>query len=325
MLQDLYFYEYTLDFIRPQRVNHLLLSVRKGLILFDGNHQLRAEAAPLPGYSPEDLDQVKKELTSFDLSSFNTQDPYPYLQTSSLSSSTKFALFSLCLPESKKATNNLSSLSRSYIDIPSTHPNWKHEILAKIHSSLQKKNPYIKIKMSSYAVEESFEILRLIRKFFIRKIQLHVDFNQKLSYDQAAELLSLSSKEDFFLIEDPVKDLKDLYTLSSKYEFPIALDQTLRDHDWKDLKIFSNLKCLMIKPTLSMNLLLDKEFLAFIKSNNLAVDLSSSYESPIGIGCIKKIGSFFFKRFSLGIDTLSLFKKSCLDPLEIHCTLLKKP
>lgn len=324
MLQDLYLYEYTLEFIRPQRVHHLLLSDRKGLILLAGNHQLQAEAAPLPGYSSENLDQVKTELTSFDLSAFNTKDPYPCLQASSLSSSTKFALFSLCLPQSKKTTNHLSSISRSYIDIPSTHPNWKNEVLAKIKSSLQRKNPYIKIKMSSYAFEECFEILRLIRKFFIRDIQLHLDFNQNLSYDQAAELLRKSSKKDFFLIEDPVKDLKDLYSLSSKYGFPIALDQTLRDHDWKDLKIFNNLKCLIIKPTLSMNLLLDKEFLSFIKSSNLSVDLSSSYESPIGINCIKKIGSFFFERFSLGIDTLSLFKKSCLDPLEIHTTLLQK-
>ena len=151
-----------------------------------------------------------------------------------------------------------------------------------------------------------------MQKFYAHKIKLHLDFNQVLSFDQANNLFSKTQKGDFFLIEDPVKDLEDLHKLAKTFFLPIAVDQTLRENNWQDLKEIKNLKCMMIKPTLSMDLLLNKAFLEFIKNTELIVDLSSSYESPIGINCIKKLGYHLFKRFSLGIDTLNLFKQSCL-------------
>jgi O-succinylbenzoate synthase len=324
MYQNLSWYEYSLDFNKPQLVNKKLIMNRKGLILSAENNKFLAEASPLPGYSLEDLDQVKNEIRHFNVCSFSLKNTIEYLENSPLSSSLKFALFTLFLPPSIIKKDRFFPISRTYIDVPSFHSDWKDSIIKKIATSLTNKNPFIKIKMSSYTFDETVEILITLKKLYAHKIKLHLDFNQVLSFDQANNLFSKTQKGDFFLIEDPVKDIEDLHKLAKTFFLPIAVDQALRENNWHDLKEIKNLKCMMIKPTLSMDLLLNKAFLEFIKNADIAVDLSSSYESPIGINCIKKLGHHFFKRFSLGIDTLNLFKPSCLKAYNKDIISLKK-
>jgi O-succinylbenzoate synthase len=317
MLQHIFLYEYVLDFKKPQIVNDKLLKQRIGLILSCLDQKFLSEASPLPGYSQEKIEDVINELKDFEssqLSSFdfpNLLSQYPY------SNATKFALFSLFLQKQTRAKTFFKPQERSYIDIPIFHDNWSLEILKKIDACLKNGNNYVKMKMSSYTAQESIEILKIIKKRYGNTLQLHLDFNQKLSLSEASGLLEQFKNEDFFLIEDPVKKFEDLEILTSKYTFKLAVDQTLRDYSWKNLKSLKNLSCIMIKPTLSMDLLLESEFLAFIKDSALSVDLSSSYESPVGIDCIKKLGFYLFERFSLGVDTLSLFKQSFLDFSEL--------
>jgi O-succinylbenzoate synthase len=313
MLQNIFLYEYVLDFKKPQIVNNKLLNQRIGLILSCGDQKFLSEASPLPGYSQEKLEDVIDEVKDFDNSKLSCSHFPKLLSQYPYSNATKFALFSLFLQ--KKAQKKICSKpqERSYIDIPSFHDNWFQEILNKIDGCLKNETNYVKIKMSSYTVLESIEILKIIKKRYRNSIQLHLDFNQKLSLCEASAVLEQFKNEDFFLIEDPVKRLEDLEELTNKYTFKLALDQTLRDYSWKNLKYLKNLSCVMIKPTLSMDLLLEPNFLAFIKKNSLNLDLSSSYESPIGIDCIKKLGFYLFERFTLGIDTLSLFKQSSLN------------
>lgn len=322
MLQDLCLYEYCLDFDKPQLVNNKLLSQRKGIIL--SSFEKLSEAAPLPGYSQEDLIYVENELKELGQSFSSIEELTIFLQESSLSNSSKFALFSLFLPQSPSDRNDFILKGRSYIDVPSFYPYWESEVLKKIKMNLKNQNPYIKIKMSSYSLNESLNILSKIKKHFSNQVQLHLDFNQRLSLCEAIEFMNNSSTSDFYLIEDPVKSLEDLDILSQKSSFPLAVDNLLREYDWKDLKKLNNLKCMMIKPTLSMDLLLDRHFIEFIKQGSLQIDLSSSYESCIGLNCIKKLGFYLFKQFSVGIDTLGLFKNSFYSNEKIDYSLLKK-
>lgn len=313
MLQNIFLYEYVLDFKKPQIVKNKLLNQRRGLILSCVDQKFLSEASPLPGYSQETLEDVINEVKDFDNSKLSCCN-FPYLLSQyPYSNATKFALFSLFLQKQPQSNISFTPQERSYIDIPNFHDNWSHEILKKIDACLKEGIGYLKIKMSSYTAQESIEILKTIKKRYGNSLQLHLDFNQKLSLSEAAALLEQFKNEDFFLIEDPVKKFEDLEILTNKYTFKLAVDQTLRDYSWQNLKYLKNLSCVMIKPTLSMDVLLEPKFLEFIKENSLNVDLSSSYESPVGLDCIRKAGFYLFERFSLGIDTVSLFKQSFLD------------
>lgn len=309
MSQKLFLHEYCLDFKEPQLVGNTLLQQRKGILIACSSSKQVSEAAPLPGYSLETLETVKNELEHFKFPNCCLEKFTEILIKSSLSNASLFGLFSLALKQQPLKYPDAKISYRSYIDIPCFVPNWEQKILKKIEKSIDFNMLYIKIKMSSYTLDQTLHVLSLIKKRSFKNIQLHLDFNQKLTYEGACCLFQRFSKKDFFLIEDPVSDLDELKKLSDKFCFSLALDQTLRDHPWEQLAQLKNICCLMIKPTLSMRLLLDAKFLNWVKSNSAGVDLSSCYESPIGLACIQQLGCHLFETFSLGIDTEKLFTK----------------
>lgn len=327
MSSNPFLYKYLLKFKQPQLVNGELLKERQGVLLVNSTTQQYGEAAPLPGFSVETLDDVLQEIIRF-LKHHRTALSWDALcemiQCSALSSASQFCLFSFFLP--RKAYSQPTTSSRAYIDTPSFISNWQDKVLSSIHHSINQGTLHIKVKMSSYSFDQTVELLKKIFLFNEAKLKLHLDFNQNLLLDEAIELFRLFPGNRFFFIEDPVKDLKDLDILTQACSFPLALDQMCRVHPWIDLKSLPQLKCLMLKPTLSMKYLLDTSFIAYINSGALSVDLSSSYESAFGLRSILKCGNFLFHRFSYGIDTVKLFAThfTSVDDLEADLYTLPK-
>lgn len=138
----------------------------------------------------------------------------------------------------------------------------------------------LKLKVGDLTVAEAVQLV----KQYVGKFRLRIDCNRKWSATQALDFTKHFKPSDFEYLEEPTMDLLEF---SKQSDFPIALDESLRDN----LHIPSA-KYAVIKPTLS----------GIVPQLSLPIVLSSSYESSLGILQIARLGK---KEIAHGLDTFS--------------------
>lgn len=138
----------------------------------------------------------------------------------------------------------------------------------------------LKLKVGNLSVEDAV----LLVKQYVGKFRLRIDSNRKWSLRDALDFTKHFKPSDFEYLEEPTFDLIEF---SKKSDFPIALDESLREN----IQI-PTAKYAVIKPTLS----------GMIPKLSLPTVLSSSYESSLGILNIARLGS---ANIAHGLDTFS--------------------
>lgn len=138
----------------------------------------------------------------------------------------------------------------------------------------------LKLKLGHLTVDDAIACV----KQYVGKYRLRIDCNRKWTLLQALCFAKHFLPSDFEYWEEPVDDL---IQFSKMTNFPIALDETLRENI--DIP---TAKFAVIKPTLT----------GVIPNISLPIVLSSSYESSIGILQIARLGN---PKLAHGLDTFT--------------------
>lgn len=226
------------------------LTFREGLILqIDDGF---GEIAPLPGFSRETLEEAKKEILS--VLTNNTKPTLPSVQ------------FGLSLAQKPF---DPSPLKIPFCALNEPRPDC----------------PFLKIKLKNFTINAAIEHV----KKFVGKYRLRIDCNRAWDLKEALFFAKHFSATDFEYLEEPVQTFSELFLFSHITNFPIAVDESLRE---RDCFAIPTLKAAIVKPTL----------MGFIPKLPIPIVLSSSHESSLGILQIARLGN---SPFAQGLDTFS--------------------
>lgn len=273
-------------------------SPRKSLILellIDGFSYF-AEAAPLPGWSHETLEEtlfaledISDLLLSEELLSTGDLPPLP----PSLSFALEMAL--------------LSAFHPIQID---PHPTaalflgTAEEIQNQAAEAKTLGITTAKLKLALFSDDEAHALISKLQENFT----LRIDLNQSWSTERVLSFFSKYPKKSFAYLEEPCEEPPSLH-------HPLALDEKARELIKEGAPPPPGVEYLILKPTLTGGLTACQKYARYAKRYNLSLVLSSSFESDLGLWQIALLSSHLdIPLETSGLGTLSYLNTHLLVP-----------
>jgi len=315
-MQQAKLFRYRLPFKKTLFFKGIKLSAREGVILqVENNHgQFNfAEIAPLPGFSRESLQQaIEQIITVLSNHPFGskvknmavlTNPPLNSQSDMYLYPSVQFALDCILhhIP--------ISGLCNTAASIPLLQGD--NQTVLKQYLQLNKPDR-IKLKVARQPVAEDvtlFSALSALNK----NLLIRCDANQSWTFAQADLFFANINHKMLDYIEEPTLNLSDNIALAERYQVQLALDETLQQQQfhYQHQQCF---KALILKPTLIGSFERLKYFIKIAKEFHLSVNISSSFESPLGLKQLAFLAGQWSREvdISCGLDTLKFFESALL-------------
>ncbi len=329
-------YQYKIPFVKPLWLKGDLFDQREGVIIHltsDDGFEGFGECAPLPNFSQETLeDSIKqlKELKHF----FNNLELPETLKTlekelekyfdedkllKSVSFGIESSLYHLLANKKQICLNKLlSDKTHDIVHINGLLTGKESEILPQAQDLLDRGFKALKLKVGSNVEEDIRKVLALT-EILKGKAVLHVDANQAWSFKEATYFANKVGLAAIDYIEEPFKDIEKIPDFFNESMIPVALDESLREFGFDDIRSIVGVDVLILKPTL------ERSFSKICSIINQAVGLaiktviSSSFESDIGLFNLAHLSGSFTRDNNVGIDTLKWFKEQLLkESLDFH-------
>ncbi|WP_434341277.1 o-succinylbenzoate synthase [Motilimonas cestriensis] len=291
MLRDIAIYRTSLTFKRPMTFAQHTLNDRDIALVkafnIELNREVRAEIAPLPGFSPESLDQAIAEII--------TAVKTGQLKHQFHCASSAFAWD--CLHQG-------ITPSQVSADVPLLQGS-----IEQIHTQyLSLKHPtQIKLKVARLAPNIELDIIHTLVKLN-PQLQIRLDANQGWDRGQGAAFVSQLPKNNIVFIEEPCAILSDSLYLAERYQLPIALDEQLQQPMWP-LAAFSHqaITAFIIKPMLVGSFKRIEQLLALAKQQQKRAILSCAFESQYGLSVLATLAGKWTPNEAPGLDTKKYF------------------
>lgn len=267
-----------LSVVGPVRHSESLITYREGVLIGNPRHPNGpwGDAAPLPGWSNETLDEVISAAKS------GHWNRFPSLQ---------FARQSL-------DNNEITSAAR--IPINALLAGESEAILAQADFLRNSSFNTVKLKVGrTSSVEEDIRVTLEVSKRLRSNQRLRLDANRAWTWDQAIVFGRAIATSGISLefVEEPIQRPQDLERWTATTRIPYALDETLRETT--DLKGFPHAAALIIKPTLQGV----GERIEPILAHGAPVIFSASFESGIGLTHIARLAAQLSPDRAAGLDT----------------------
>ncbi|MEX0719179.1 MAG: o-succinylbenzoate synthase [Balneolaceae bacterium] len=320
----LQYFKYRLPFKQTFTVFGNEIEYREGIILVyrEGKITAYGEAAPLPGFSIETLEQVETVLKvnhavlQQGLQNNTAAQIVDILNKLHNFPSLSFGLDTLMHDfAAKKEQKTLAE----YLFLDGINPLHSNAILPfqSIKNTLEKAEDFANQGFETFKVKvgENFsreaEVLRLLRKQYPH-IKIRIDANQAWQVEEAISSLRSIESLQIEYCEQPVsgKNFKGLRKVKKSTTIPIAADESIRNkNDVIPLLKAEAIDMLILKPSLFgtfKNLFVTK---SMADSHNIETVFTTSLESTVARAAIAVLASGLGSpEFAQGLGTGNLFK-----------------
>ncbi len=233
---------------------NITLQDRQGLILEDPERGIRSEAAPLPGFSGESLDEVIHAALA------EEWQRYP-----SLALAYEQLSHPLPPPKAPPRSNHLWFAAKES----------PQHLMQRVAGE---ERPVVKIKPGPEPDVPSW--LKLIE--LCPGIRFRIDPNRSWDLERCLRLAEQIPLQHIDYVEEPLPDAQKLPELFEQCPLPIALDESLLEPGWEQLAQSQQIRALVIKPTLL------GPTHAAMQPTELPQILSSCFESPLGLELLER-------------------------------------
>jgi len=259
---------------------------REGILLRQGERW--GDAAPLPGWSRETLEEVKASL-------HGSEDFVP----ASLRCARE-ALVEDWVPLRKEVP--LNALLDGNAD----------QILAGAVRAYREGCRCLKIKTSRIDSAQLADLVGDITRETEGLCKLRLDPNRSWTFEETLRIAE--SLRDFPIeyFEEPLADAHCLPELIARSACPIALDETLREISPADLSLFQGAAALVLKPTLMGGFEHCREFAREGERLGMISVVSAAYESGVGIHALGRFAASLPRISAAGLDTYSRLQSDVL-------------
>lgn len=332
ILKSIRLYHYQLPLKKPFIIKGKALKIREGLILEFKNESGQVgygEIAPLPGISKETLKQAESQIQNLseylksqsyaekshlhhgDLSQWrqDLDDLFPSVQMGIES-----ALLMLLASKQKKTIAQLLDQNpRPRVPVNGLAQGNLKELLREVELLLQSGYQSIKLKLGSEELSKDIEKVKQIDELIQDKAMLRLDINQSWNFDEAVDFVNEVGIRNIEYIEEPFKDIERIPDFFQQTLIPVALDESLRMHDWETIKHLEGAEIVVLKPMVLGGIDRTWEIADLAHSQGMQVIISSSFESALGMYVNAQCSASFAKGVTAGLDTGHFFQTDLLD------------
>lgn len=334
ILSNFRLYRYCLPLRRSLSVGDRELRYREGLIVVlqsDREHTAIGEVAPLPGYSPESLDEAVDQLRTLRFGLIGAPIPDNLEELSGgfdhwlgeYAGSVRFGMESAVLHLlATKARRGVESLL-SEAALPSVPVNAlldaaTPDLAAAAGELIAAGYRTIKLKVGRCDLKQDIAAVKTVREAVGPDVAIRLDANQRFTVDHAATFLSETSGLGIEYLEEPtpVDQLADLVAECSRQSIPtpLARDESLAAMSPEQLAGHREIGAVVLKPSL-LGLERSMQFARFARSRGLKVVVSAMFESSVAISHLARFAATVMDpRTAAGLDTISWLSDDVLAP-----------
>ena len=311
-------YRYANRFRKPVSLKDATLYRREGALIrltADDGSEGWGEAAPLPNFSPESLEDVTEELHAISRpllghsppANVLSPDDSPFTKLTSLTPSARFGL--------EVAFLNLRAACRgeALADLLTRDPaktvytngllsGSTEEVLAEACSMVEEGYRAVKLKVGRREVLEDAGIVRRVGGILGEGVSLRLDANRAWGFEEALEFAWGISGTRVEYVEEPLAAPARLAELAREWGLPVALDESLVGMKPEDLGRHAYARAVVLKPTLLGGVSRAFRLAEEAKALGMAPVLSSSYEGGVGIGALVALAASVGEE-PAGLDT----------------------
>jgi O-succinylbenzoate synthase len=160
-----------------------------------------------------------------------------------------------------------------------------------------------KIKVNQLSFSDAFEVINQLKdKFYLR-----IDVNKAWKTEESLKFFSQFALDAFDYVEEPFENALDLF----QFTHPLAIDESYpNDLTLNQLENLLTLKAIIYKPTIQGGMTNCLGLEKWASSRNIALVLSSSFESDIGLGYVALLSQRLSLKSPVGIGTFSYLTNS---------------
>ena len=206
------------------------------------------------------------------------------------------------------------------------------EMLQRMEQKLEQGFRCVKLKIGAIDFEQELDLIKRIRsRFSFHEVELRLDANGALPYDEALYKLELLSQYNIHSIEQPIRQGQWAYMAELCRESPlaIALDEELIGVNDPEMKrhMLNIIKprYIILKPSLHGGMMGCREWIQTAKEYGIGSWITSALESNVGLNAIAQFCSSVYGNaitMPQGLGTGQLFTDNIPMPLEIRCDKL---
>ena len=308
---------YEKGFISETRLGKQSFKIRIGwyIKIYSGKIYGIGEAAPIPGISEENYEEVGYALNGFKIAldgiDYNIKLEELLLLSEvhgfnvpSVQFAIESAIYSLFSQLKKQSVAQyLNANSLDIVNINSIHHSQSTIDLAN--------TKVLKIKIDEKNIFSIKQKIEAILKKYPKDIKIRLDFNGILDLPRAIRICKEVTSYDIDYIEQPIdKDsINDFYNLRTSTDIPIAVDESITNYE-SAIKIInaSAADILIIKPTLTGSLKEIKKIISLAKKEGLRVIITSSFETSIAQSYILNLIAALEISEYCGVFNIQLFQ-----------------
>ncbi|MDA0991288.1 MAG: o-succinylbenzoate synthase [Verrucomicrobia bacterium] len=264
------------------------------------------DVAPLPGTSPESLDDTTEQLRAL-IPVLDALEPQfkeelwsgallAPLADVPMCASVRFGIETAILNAASVEWQEpwhrrLTGLYRPHVYMNALLSGEREHMRIECHAIRAAGYRCVKIKVGSPDPAEDIERVRMVRELVGEDMLIRVDANRAWTLDAALEFAGGVDDLAIDYIEEPVRDTHDLTLMAEQGGLRIALDETILNLSDDDLKEFVWLHALVIKPTIQHGIS------GALGLSRLAYDIgavpviSSTFESGVGLRALIQLAS----------------------------------
>ena len=289
-------FRYALPLTEPLTSGGATLDEREGLLLRlsgeDGS-QAWGEAAPLPGFSRESLQEAASQLRDL-ASSMVGRDAAELWDRPTLGESgppapsvgfgLDLALWNLRAAASGKALPELVSPSpRVTVPVNALIPGGDPDrALEEARRARREGYLTVKLKVGVLGVGEEAALVMALREELGDDVSLRLDANRAWGFDDARRFLCAVEDAGIAYVEEPISDPRRLADLADETGAPVALDESLATLQPQALDRHRYARAVILKPTLLGGLHRTLRFAREAARLGIGQVVSSAYESGVG-------------------------------------------
>ena len=334
-------------------------NLREGLLVrfTDGSQTLFGDCAPLPGFSVETLEDAEQALIDACQRLYENSHLRDLCRREGVTaalgnypSSVVFAIeCALGLVSDIDTTENsqsrpgkiqlekvqLEKIQSGKFPICRLLSGVNNTILSQ-SESLTSDVSVVKIKVGRQPLADDIALVCQMDKLLPASTMIRLDGNRCWSYEQACTFARQIPKKRIAFIEEPLKNPDELAAFALSERMPVALDESLQWRHGGSCALFKRklekrldkgvegLAAFVVKPTLAGGIWRCRELARLAQKHELALVISASYESNIGIDALASLSMNFAPDVAPGLDTLSVFNHSLLNHSFFEHSLFKK-
>ncbi len=290
-------FRYRLPLAAPLRLAGQVIHERAGvLVRIDSDSDVSGwgDAAPLPGFSRETVEEAETELTAWagrlrgavfdpggdDLESRLGSGP------AAASPSVRFALETALASLSRRMEDTAAAELTCFegaVPVNGLLTGLREQVLADARRFRDGGCRAVKLKVGRRPVAEDVGLTRAVRDVIGDAVSLRLDANRSWSLEQAVAFGREFGGAGVEYLEEPLRDPAQLRELFDATGIPVALDESLLELRPDDLEGRREVGAVVLKPTLLGGLARAGEWAAKASALNIRPVVSSCFESGVGL------------------------------------------